>query len=141
AVTGPLGGGGPMVQSGVGGHTPVACATLPSASAQIKDGLLRALAVTSTKRIVILPDVPTMEEAGVPGQEQEAPQCVWAPAGTPREIIDLLYGEIARAVASPDLKEKMAAIGYEPSAVPPYAFKPRLKADMPKRAKVTDGAV
>src|SRR5262249_8135629 len=65
-VTVPFGGGGPMVQSVVGGHTPVAFATLPSASAQIKDGLLRALAVTSTRRIAILPDVPTMEEAGVP---------------------------------------------------------------------------
>ena len=139
-VTVPFGGGGPMVQSVVGGHTPVAFATLPSASAQIKDGLLRALAVTSTKRIVILPDVPTMEEAGVPGQEQEAPQCVWAPAGTPREIIDLLYREIARAVASPDLKEKMAAIGYEPSAVPPDEFKARIKADIPKWAKVIHDA-
>src|SRR5262249_32456763 len=131
---------GPMVQSVVGGHTPVAFATLPSASAQIKDGLLRALAVTSTKRIAILPDVPTMEEAGVPGQVQEAPQCVWAPAGAPREIVDLLYREIARAVASPGLKEKMAAIGYEPSAVPPDEFKARIKADMPKWAKVIHDA-
>jgi tripartite-type tricarboxylate transporter receptor subunit TctC len=111
-----------------------------SLNAQIKDGLLRALAVTSTKRIAILPDVPTMEEAGVPGQVQEAPQCVWAPAGTPREIIDLLCREIARAVASPDLKEKMAAIGYEPSAVPPDEFKARIKADMPKWAKVIHDA-
>src|ERR1700694_1609817 len=86
----PFGGGGPMVQSVVGGHTPVAFATLPSASVQIKDGLLRALAVTSAKRIALLPDLPTMEEAGVPGQVHEAPQCVWAPAGTAREIIDLL---------------------------------------------------
>jgi tripartite-type tricarboxylate transporter receptor subunit TctC len=136
----PFGGGGPMVQSVVAGHTPVAFSTLPAASAQIKDGLLRALAVTSAKRIAILPDVPTMDEAGVPGQIQEAPQCVWAPAGTPREIIDLLYREIARAVASPDLKEKMAAIGYEPSAVPPDEFKARIKADMPKWAKVIHDA-
>jgi tripartite-type tricarboxylate transporter receptor subunit TctC len=96
--------------------------------------------VTNTKRIAILPDVPTMEEAGVPGQVQEAPQCVWAPAGTPREIIDLLYRAIARAVASPDLKEKMAAIGYEPSAVPPDEFKARIEADMPKWAKVIHDA-
>jgi len=96
--------------------------------------------VTSTKRIAILPDVPTMEEAGVPGQVQEAPQCVWAPAGTPREIVDLLYHEIARAVASPGLKEKMAAIGYEPSAVPPDEFRARIKADMPKWAKVIHDA-
>jgi tripartite-type tricarboxylate transporter receptor subunit TctC len=139
-VTVPFGGGGPMVQSLVGGHTLVAFATLPSAAAQIKDGLLRALAVTSAKRIALLPDLPTMEEAGVPGQVHEAPQCVWAPAGTPREIIDLLYREIARAVASPDLTEKMAAIGYGPSAVPPDEFKARIEADMPKWAKVIHDA-
>jgi tripartite-type tricarboxylate transporter receptor subunit TctC len=139
-TTVPFSGGGPMVQSLVGGHTLVAFATLPSASAQIKDGLLRALAVTSAKRIAILPDVPTMEEAGVPGQVHEAPQCVWAPAGTPREFIDLLYREIARAVASPVLKAKMAAIGYEPAAVPPDEFKTWIKADMAKWAKVIHDA-
>jgi tripartite-type tricarboxylate transporter receptor subunit TctC len=105
-----------------------------------RPAIFHSPSVPSTKRIVILPDVPTMEEAGVPGQVQEAPQCVWAPAGTPREIIDLLYREIARAVASPDLKEKMAAIGYEPSAVPPDEFKARIKADMPKWAKVIHDA-
>jgi tripartite-type tricarboxylate transporter receptor subunit TctC len=135
-VTVPFGGGGPMVQSLVGGHTLVAFATLPSAAAQIKDGLLRALAVTSSRRIALLPDVPTMEETGVPGQVQEAPQCVWAPTGTPRAIIELLYREIARAVASPDLRTRMAAIGYEPAAVPPDEFKARIEADMPKWAKV-----
>jgi tripartite-type tricarboxylate transporter receptor subunit TctC len=132
----PFGGGGPMVQSVVAGHTPVAFSTLPAASGQIKDGFLRALAVTSAKRIAILPDVPTMEEAGVPGQVQEARQCVWVHMGTPGDIIDLLYREIARAVASPDVKKKMEAIGYEPAAVPPDEFKARIKADMPKWAKV-----
>jgi tripartite-type tricarboxylate transporter receptor subunit TctC len=77
-----------------------------------------------------------MEEAGVPGQVHEAPQCVWVPMGTPSDIIDLLYREIARAVASPDVKKKMEAIGYEPAAVPPDEFKARIKADMPKWAKV-----
>src|SRR5215469_3836191 len=132
----PFGGGGPMVQSVVAGHTPVAFSTLPVASGQIKAGLLRALAVTSEKRIAILPDVPTMDEAGVPGQVQEAPQCIWAPMGTPGDIIKLLYREIARAIASPDVKEKMEAIGYEPAAVPPDEVKARIKADMPKWAKV-----
>jgi tripartite-type tricarboxylate transporter receptor subunit TctC len=139
-VTVPFGGGGPMVQSVVAGHTPVAFSALPAASAQIKEGLLRALAVTSARRISILPDVPTMEEGGVPGQEQEAPQCIWAPAGTPREIIDLLYREIARAVATPELKERMATIGFEPAAVPPEAFAARIKADMPKWAKLISDA-
>jgi len=127
------------VQSVVVGHTPVAFSSLPAASAQIKDGL-RALAVTSAKRLAIWPDVPTLEEAGVPGQVQEAPQCVWAPAGTPREIIDLLYREIARAAASPELKQKMAAIGYEPAAVPPDEFRARIIADIPKWAKIIHDA-
>jgi tripartite-type tricarboxylate transporter receptor subunit TctC len=129
-----------MVQSLVGGHTLVAFAPLAAASAQIKDGLLRALAVTSAKRITLLPEVLTMEEAGVPGQVHESPQCVWAPAGTPREIIELLYRKIARAVASPDLKEKMRAIGYEPTAVALDEFKAWIKADIPKWAKVIHDA-
>lgn len=136
----PFSGGGPMVQSVIAGHTPVAFSALPAAAAQIKAGLLRALAVTSSKRLSILPDVPTMEEAGVQGQEQEAPQCIWAPAGTPREIIDLLYREIARAVATPELKQKMAAIGFEPAAVPPQEFAAYIKTDMSKWAKLIHDA-
>jgi len=61
---------------------------------------------------------------------------MWAPMGTPGDIIDLLFREIARAIASPDVKEKMQAIGYEPAAVPPDEFKAWIKADMPKWAKV-----
>jgi len=66
----------------------------------------------------------------------QAPQCVWAPMGTPGHIIQFLYREIASVIASPDVKEKMEAIGYEPAAVPPDEFKARIKADMPKWAKV-----
>jgi tripartite-type tricarboxylate transporter receptor subunit TctC len=139
-VTVPFNGGGPMTESVVAGHTPIAFSALPAAVAQIQGGLLRALAVTSTKRISILPDVPTMDESGVPGQLQEAPQCIWAPAGTPHEIVDLLYREIARAVAAPDVRQKMAALGFETAAVPPDELAARIKADMPKWAKVIQDA-
>jgi tripartite-type tricarboxylate transporter receptor subunit TctC len=139
-ATVPFGGGGPMVQSVIAGHTPIAFSALPAAVPHIKEGLLRALAVTSGKRISILPDVPTMEEGGVPGQEQEAPQCIWAPAGTPREIIDLLYREIARAVITPELQHRMTAIGFEPAAVPPKDFAALIKADMPKWAALIRAA-
>jgi tripartite-type tricarboxylate transporter receptor subunit TctC len=132
----PFNGGGPMVQSVVAGHTPVAFSALPAVVAQIKEGRLRALAVTSRKRISILPDVPTMEESGVSGQEQDAPQCLWGPAGTPREVIDLLYREVARAVATPELRERMAAIGFEPATVPPAEFAALIKIDMTKWAKL-----
>jgi tripartite-type tricarboxylate transporter receptor subunit TctC len=139
-VTVPFGGGGPMVQSVVGGHTPVAFSSLPPASGPIRDGLLRPLAVTSAKRVSQLPDVPTLAEAGVPGQDQEAPQGIWAPAGTPRAIVDRLYQEVAKAVATLEMKQKMAAIGFEPAAVPPDEFAARIKADMPKWAKVIHDA-
>jgi tripartite-type tricarboxylate transporter receptor subunit TctC len=139
-VTVPFGGGGPMVQSVVGGHTPIAFSSLPPASGPIRDGLLRALAVTSAKRVSQLPDVPTLTEAGVPGQDQEAPQGIWAPAGTPREIVERLYREVAKAVATPEMKARMAAIGFEPAAVPPDEFALRIKADMPKWAKVIHDA-
>ncbi len=139
-VTVPFNGGGPMVESVIAGHTPVAFSTVPAAAAQIKAGLLRALAVTSSKRLAILPDVPTMAEAGVAGQEQEAPQCIWAPAGTPRAIVDFLYRETARAVAAPDLVQKMEALGFEPAAVPPDELAARIRTDMPKWAKVIHDA-
>jgi tripartite-type tricarboxylate transporter receptor subunit TctC len=141
-VTVPFNGGGPMVESVVAGHTPVAFSALPAAMGQIQAGALRALAVTSAKRLSVLPDVPTMDEAGLPGQQQEAPQCIWAPAGTPRAIVDLLYREIAKAVTAPDVKEKMAALGFEPAAVPPNALAAKIQTDMPKWAKViTDAGI
>src|SRR5262249_59164697 len=108
--------------------------------AEIKDDVVRVFQVTSTKEIPSFPEGPRMKERGVPGRGKEPPNGVCHPAGTPHEIIDLLYREIARAVASLDLKEKMAAIGYEPSAVPPDEFKARIKADMPKWAKVIHDA-
>jgi tripartite-type tricarboxylate transporter receptor subunit TctC len=136
AVIVPFNGGGPMVQSVVGGHTPIAFSSLPPASGPIKSGLLRALAVTSGKRIPLLPDVPTLDEAGVPGQEQEAPQCLWAPAGTPRAIIELLHREIAKAVTTAEVKERMAAVGFVPAAIGPDGFTGFVQADMRKWARV-----
>src|ERR1700688_3666823 len=108
----PFGGGGPAVASVIGGHTPVSFSALAPAAAQIKDRLLRALAVTSKARSDVLPDVPNVAEAGFPDQENDTPQGILAPAGTPRPIIDLLNRAIAKAMASPDVKQKMLAIGF-----------------------------
>src|SRR5262249_39237322 len=82
----PFHGGGPMIQSVLGGHTPVAFSSLPPAASMIRDGQVRALAVTTAKRVNLLPDVPTIEEAGYPGQEGDTPQCILVPAGTPKAI-------------------------------------------------------
>jgi tripartite-type tricarboxylate transporter receptor subunit TctC len=100
----PFHGGGPMIQSVLGGHTPVAFSSLPPAAAMIREGQVRALAVTTAKRVSLLPTVPTLEEEGYPGQEGDTPQCILVPAGTPKEIVALLNREILRIIALPDVK-------------------------------------
>ena len=98
-------GAGPAIQSTLGGHTPVAFSALPPAAPQIKEGKLRALAVTAEKRSSALPDVPTMAEAGITGQEAYTLTGILAPAATPKEIIDLLHREIVAAVAMPEVQQ------------------------------------
>jgi len=136
----PFGGGGPAVASVIAGHTPISFSALAPAAAAIKQGLLRALAVISKTRTRILPEVPTLEEAGFPGQENDTPQGLLAPAGTPRPIIDLLYAKIASAMASPDMREKMLAIGFEPMMARPDEFAARIQADIPRWAKLVRDA-
>ena len=132
----PFNGAAPAVLSTIGGHTPIMFSALPSAAANIKDGRLRALAVTSAERYPEFPDVPTLAQAGVPGQESAFIQCVLAPAGTPKPIIDTLYREIARMIVLPDVKERLAAIGFTPVADTPDAFAVELKREVALWAKV-----
>jgi len=132
----PFHGGGPMIQSVLGGHTPIAFSSLPPAASMIRDGQVRALAVTTARRVSLLPDVPTLEEAGFPGQEGDTPQCVLVPAGTPKEIVALLNGEIRRIIALPDVKEKLAAIGFEPIGTTPEEFAARIATEVPRWARI-----
>ncbi len=132
----PFGGGGPAIQSVIAGHTPVGFSALPPAMPQLKDGGLRALAVTSPARASLLPDVPTLGEAGVSDQNVDSPQGVLVPAGTPRPIIDLLYREIARIVVLPDMRSRFAAVGFEAVAITPEEYAARIRAELPKWAKV-----
>ena len=136
----PFNGGAPAIASTVGGHTPVSIVALPSASAQIKDGQLRALALTSLRRSPEVPAVPTFAEAGVADQESYFWQCILVPAGTAPDIVDLLYREIARIVARPDVKQRLAAIGFEPVASPPAEFGAQLKSEIARWSKVIQDA-
>ena len=136
----PFPGGGPSIQSVVAGHTPMCFQAIPPATALVQDGKLRALAITATTRSPALPDVPTLEEAGIPDQEAETMQGVLVPAGTPRPIVDLLYREIARIVRLPDVEDKMLAIGIEPGGMPPAEFAAYIKADVAKWKKVITDA-
>jgi tripartite-type tricarboxylate transporter receptor subunit TctC len=108
----PFNSAGPAVGSTLAGHTPIAFTSLPPAVPQIKEGKLRALAVTSPTRSPALPDVPTMAEAGYPEIEGEGWFAFIVPAGTPGDVIDLLHREIVKAIALPDIQEKMEALGF-----------------------------
>jgi tripartite-type tricarboxylate transporter receptor subunit TctC len=135
-VTVPFNGAGPAVQSVVAGHTPIGFLALPPVASQIKSGNLRALAVLAKKRAVTIPDVPTMEESGISGQESDALTGVVVPAGTPRKIIDLLYREIAKAFAQPDVRERFAALGFQPVVNTPEDYAAYIRAEIPKWGKV-----
>jgi tripartite-type tricarboxylate transporter receptor subunit TctC len=118
----PFNGGGPAVAAVVAGHAPIGFNALTPAVPQIKDGKLRALAVTSKLRSQILPDVPTMTEAGHPDIAGDSWIGVLVPAGTPKEIIALLHREIAKIIAVPQMKNRLATLGFEPVVSTPEEF-------------------
>ena len=109
--------------------------------ANIKDGKLRGLARAQRQaRSPALPDVPTMAEAGVPDQEADTLTGVVAPAGTPKEIVDRWHDEIAKMVAPPDVKQRLADLGFAPVANTPAQFGERIKTEIAKWAKVVHDA-
>jgi tripartite-type tricarboxylate transporter receptor subunit TctC len=115
----PFNGSAPAIQSTLGGHTQFAFVVLAPAVPHIREGSLRGLAILSAQHSSALPEVPTIAEAGFPGQEADTLLGVLAPAGTPKEIIDLLHREIVRTVALPDVKEHLDAIGFVPVGTRP----------------------
>ncbi len=110
----------------------------PTVSAMpfVKQGKLRALAVTTPKRAAALPDIPTVAEAGLPGYAFDSWFGVLAPAGTPKEIVNALNAEIGKALAAPDVRERLAAQGAEPRGGSPQEFAATIQAEIGKLAPV-----
>jgi tripartite-type tricarboxylate transporter receptor subunit TctC len=136
----PFTGAAPAVQATIGGHTPIAFTALPSSMAAIQAGQVRAIGIAATERAEQLPGVPTFAEQGVKDQEADTLTGIVAPAGTPKEIVELLYREIAKSVARPDVKERLANLGFKPVANTPDEFTARIKLEMEKWGKVVHDA-
>jgi tripartite-type tricarboxylate transporter receptor subunit TctC len=114
----------------------VAVLGIPTVLPYIRSGKLRALAVTGKRRSAELPDVPTVEEAGVAGYEVSPWYGLLAPAATPRPIIAVLSAEVTKIVRSPGLVEKLAAQGAEPAGGTPEEFAAYLRAEAARWGRV-----
>src|ERR1700742_3777061 len=136
----PFAGAAPAVQATIGNHTPIAFTALPSSMSAIQAGQVRAIGIAAKERSAQIPDVPTFAEEGVKDQEADTLTGIVAPVATPREIVDLLAREIAKAVARPDVKERLAVLGFTPVANTPDEFSARIKLEIDKWGNVVRDA-
>lgn len=139
-ATVPYGGAGPAVAAVVGNQVPVGCTALPPTTPYITSGRLHALAVTSARRSEALPNVPTMAEAGFPGQEADTLQGLLVPAGTPKAVVDRIYAEVKKIMAQPDVKKRVSDLGFDVIASSPKEFSAQVKTEVAKWGKVIKSA-
>ena len=132
----PYKGSGPAMTGLLGGEIDLIFEGLGSAAAQIRAGKIRALAVTSSQRAGAFPDIPTMAEAGVPGFESLSWYGLWAPAGTPRDVLARMQSEVARALATPELKGIWVQQGADPGGEPTEQFARYIKSEIEKWGNV-----
>jgi tripartite-type tricarboxylate transporter receptor subunit TctC len=132
----PYKGAAPAMQDLVGGQIQLMFDNLASSLAQVKAGRVKALAVTTAKRTALAPDLPTIAESGLPDFDISTWFGVFAPAGTPKEALDRLHAEFTKALAAPDVREKMLALGAEPVGNTPTEFAAYIRAERDKYAKV-----
>jgi tripartite-type tricarboxylate transporter receptor subunit TctC len=132
----PYKGTGEALTDVMAGRVDLMFAPTVSAMPFVRQGKLRALAVTTPKRAASLPDIPTVAESGLPGYAFESWFGVLAPAGTPKEIVAALNGEIGKALASPAVRERLLVQGAEPRASTPQEFERYIQAEIAKLAPV-----
>jgi len=132
----PYKGDGPAIIDLIGGQIDIYATNISAVDAHHRAGKVRGLAVTSRKRSTSLPDIPTMEEAGVPGYDLEGWFGFLAPAGTPRPIIDKLHAALLKIVAMPDVQKSMLDIGLTPATLTPEEFRQRIQSDVAKFTRV-----
>jgi len=138
----PYKGGAPAIADVIGGQINIMFLNMPTGIGQVKAGKVRILGVTSAKRVAQLPDVPTIEEAGLKGFETAAWSGVYVPMGTPRDIITRLNTEIVKILKMPSVREQLAGQGAEPVGDTPEEFAQFTRSEIAKWAQVvkTSGA-
>ena len=136
----PYKGQGPMFQALLAGEVDVAIVSLQTALAPIKSGRLNVLAIGGTKRSVALPEVPTVEQSGYPGYDISSWHAIFAPAGTPREIVERLQREAYKAVHHPEVRKRVESTGNEVVGSTPAEFEARFKADVARFKKIVKDA-
>ena len=132
----PYKGTAPALTDLVGGHVSVGFYTVSAIGEHVKNGRLKALAVTAPHRSPAVPDLPTVAESGLPGYEASTWIGVLAPSGTPREIVGRLHAEIMKILAMPDVRQRFASQGFDIIANTPEQFAAQIKADLAKWARV-----
>ncbi|MFO6421261.1 Bug family tripartite tricarboxylate transporter substrate binding protein [Hylemonella sp. W303a] len=136
----PYKGSGPAVQDVIGGQVDMMFDTTLIVGPHIESGKLRPIAVTSSKRLESLPNVPTIAEAGQKGFDMGSWQAVFAPAGTPKPIVDRLHAEIMKIVTTPDIQARLKSFGMVPSTMTPAQLGDYQKAEVAKWAQVIKAA-
>jgi tripartite-type tricarboxylate transporter receptor subunit TctC len=124
----------------ISGRTSLMFDTVAAVSPQVKSGTLRALAVTTTRRSAAFPDIPTMAEAGMAGYDTSTWGGLLAPAGTPKDVVAKIAAEVDKALAAPDVREKLALAGIEPVGGTPAQFAQFIRSESERWAKVAKAA-
>ena len=136
----PYKGGAPAVNAAVAGDVPIVIVDSAAATAQIRAGRLRVLAVTSAARTPLVPDAPTVAESGVPGYDIAVWAGLFAPAGTPQSVVSRLYQEASRAMGEQDTREKLKSIGMDPGGLSPEQLAAMIKSDLARYAAIVKAA-
>jgi tripartite-type tricarboxylate transporter receptor subunit TctC len=136
----PYKGLGPAFNDVLGGQVPMMWAGVSNVVQYAEKGRLRVLAIGSPKRSAVMPDVPPMAEAGVPGFDFAAWTGYLAPAGTPRDVIAKLHADIVRTLNAPDVREKMTTLGFELVGNSPEEFAALIRNDIARFGKLVKAA-
>lgn len=136
----PYKGGGQAVSDVAGGQIPLIYTVLPTIAGFLKDGKLKAIAVSSAQRSPVLPDVPTMAESGLPGFEVSSWYGLFAPARTPKPVVDRIQREVAAVLASPEIRERYIKGGFQPVGNKPEEFAQQVRDELARWNRVVKDA-